>query len=91
MGEHHLGDVSGEHLTLRAFARGDRPRWDRCSRDLGLARPLALLALFGVDCGAVQREARVAREVGLKVGLVADETTSDGIIRALVEEFGDKA
>jgi uroporphyrinogen-III synthase len=37
------------------------------------------------------KTARVAREVGLKVGLVADETTSDGIIQALLEEFGDKA
>ena len=33
------------------------------------------------------KTAKVAREVGLKVGLVADETTSDGIIRALVSHF----
>jgi hypothetical protein len=33
----------------------------------------------------------VAREVGLEVGLVADETTSDGIIQALVSQFGDSA
>src|SRR5262245_5933476 len=37
------------------------------------------------------KTAKVAREVGLKVGLVAAETASDGIIRALVDEFGDKA
>jgi len=37
------------------------------------------------------KTAKVAREVGLEVGLVADETTSDGIIRALVDQFGDKA
>jgi uroporphyrinogen-III synthase len=37
------------------------------------------------------KTAKVAREVGLKVGLVADETTSDGIIQALVDQFGDKA
>jgi uroporphyrinogen-III synthase len=37
------------------------------------------------------KTAKVAREVGLKVGLVADETTADGIIRALVDEFGDTA
>jgi uroporphyrinogen-III synthase len=37
------------------------------------------------------KTAKVAREVGLKVGLVADETTSDGIIRALVSHFGDSA
>jgi uroporphyrinogen-III synthase len=35
------------------------------------------------------KTAKVAREVGLKVGLVADETTSDGIIQALVTHFGD--
>jgi uroporphyrinogen-III synthase len=35
------------------------------------------------------KTARVAREVGFKVGLVADETTSDGIIQALVSHFGD--
>jgi uroporphyrinogen-III synthase len=34
------------------------------------------------------KTAKVAREVGLKVGLVADETTSDGIIRVLVKHFG---
>jgi len=37
------------------------------------------------------KTAAVAREVGLRVGLVADETTSDGIIRALVEHFGERA
>ena len=41
------------------------------------------VAAQGVDVG----EARA--KVGLKVGLVADETTSDGIIRALVSHFGD--
>jgi uroporphyrinogen-III synthase len=35
------------------------------------------------------KTAAVAREVGLRAGLVADETTSDGIIRALVSHFGD--
>jgi uroporphyrinogen-III synthase len=35
------------------------------------------------------KTASVAREVGLRVGLVADETTSDGIIRALVSYFGE--
>lgn len=56
----------------------------------------SLAAAGGAGGGAMlvcigPKTARVAREVGLKVGLVADETTSDGIIRALVEEFGDKA
>jgi uroporphyrinogen-III synthase len=37
------------------------------------------------------KTAKVAREVGLKVGLVADETTSDGIIQALVSHFGESA
>ena len=45
----------------------------------------AMLVCIGPKTG------KVAREVGLKVGLVADETTSDGIIRALVDQFGDKA
>ena len=35
------------------------------------------------------KTAAVAREVGLPVGLVADETTADGIIRALVTHFGE--
>jgi len=35
------------------------------------------------------KTAKVAREVGLHVGLVADETTSDGIIRTLVSHFGE--
>ena len=37
------------------------------------------------------RTAAVAREVGLPVGLVADETTADGIIRALVSHFGESS
>jgi uroporphyrinogen-III synthase len=56
----------------------------------------SLAAAGGAGGGAMlvcigPKTAKVAREVGLKVGLVADETTSDGIIHALVEEFGDKA
>ena len=56
----------------------------------------SLAAAGGAGGGAMlvcigPKTAKVAREVGLKVGLVADETTSDGIIRALVDEFGDKA
>jgi uroporphyrinogen-III synthase len=35
------------------------------------------------------KTAKVAREVGLHVGLVADETTADGIIRTLVSHFGE--
>lgn len=35
------------------------------------------------------KTAAVAREVGLPVGLVADESTADGIIRALVSHFGE--
>lgn len=34
------------------------------------------------------KTAAVAREVGLPVGVVADETSADGIIRALVSHFG---
>jgi len=36
------------------------------------------------------RTAAVARKVGLTVGLVADEATADGIIRALVSHFGEQ-
>lgn len=35
------------------------------------------------------KTASAARAVGLRVGLVADEATSDGIIRALVEHYGE--
>ena len=56
----------------------------------------SLAAAGGAGGGATlvcigPKTAKVAREVGLKVGLVADEATSDGIIRALVDQFGDKA
>ena len=37
------------------------------------------------------KTAAVAREFGLPVGLVADETTADGIIRALVSHFGESS
>ena len=56
----------------------------------------SLAAAGGAGGGAMlvcigPKTAKVAREVGLKVGLVADEATSDGIIQALVDTFGDKA
>ena len=56
----------------------------------------SLAAAGGAGGGAMlvcigPKTARVAREVGLKVGLVADETTADGIIQALVDQFGDRA
>jgi uroporphyrinogen-III synthase len=56
----------------------------------------SLAAAGGAGGGAMlvcigPKTAKVAREVGLKVGLVADETTADGIIRALVDQFGDRA
>jgi uroporphyrinogen-III synthase len=56
----------------------------------------SLAAAGGAGGGAMlvcigPKTAKVAREVGLKVGLVADEATSDGIIRALVDQFGDRA
>jgi uroporphyrinogen-III synthase len=52
----------------------------------------SLAAAGGAGDGAMlvcigPKTAKVAREVGLKVGLVADETTSDGIIRTLVSHF----
>lgn len=37
------------------------------------------------------KTAAVARKVGLPVGLVADETTADGIIRALVSHFWESS
>jgi uroporphyrinogen-III synthase len=54
----------------------------------------SLAAAGGAGGGAMlvcigPKTAKVAREVGLKVGLVADETTSDGIIRSLVSHFGE--
>jgi uroporphyrinogen-III synthase len=52
----------------------------------------SLAAAGGAGEGALlvcigPKTAKVAREVGLKVGLVADETTSDGIIQTLVSHF----
>jgi uroporphyrinogen-III synthase len=54
----------------------------------------SLAAAGGAGGGAMlvcigPKTAKIAREVGLKVGLVADETTSDGIISALVSHFGE--
>ena len=49
----------------------------------GGAGGAALLVCIG------PKTAKVAREVGLHVGLVADETTADGIIRTLVSHFGE--
>jgi uroporphyrinogen-III synthase len=37
------------------------------------------------------KTAEAAREVGLTVGLVADEASAEGIVRALVAHFGEKA
>ena len=56
----------------------------------------SLAAAGGAGGGAMlvcigPKTAKVAREVGLKVGLVADETTANGIIQALVDQFGDRA
>ena len=56
----------------------------------------SLAAAGGAGGGAMlvcigPKTAKVAREVGLKVGLVADETTSDGIIRTLVSHFGESS
>jgi len=56
----------------------------------------SLAAAGGAGGGAMlvcigPKTAKVAREVGLEVGLGADETTSDGIIQALVSQFGDSA
>ena len=36
------------------------------------------------------KTAEAAREVGLTVGLVADEASAEGIVRALVAHFGEK-
>lgn len=55
------------------------------------ARSLAATGWAGdalVVCIGPKTES-VAGEVGLRVGLVAGETTADGIIRALVEHFGE--
>jgi len=58
----------------------------------GLAAIAASFEGFGTSTVLVcigPRTAAVAREVGLPVGLVADESTADGIIRALVSHFAE--
>jgi uroporphyrinogen-III synthase len=58
----------------------------------GLAAIAASFEAFGTSTILVcigPKTAAVAREVGLPVGLVADESTGDGIIRALVSHFGE--
>jgi hydroxymethylbilane synthase len=59
-------------------------------------RSLAASALLDVARQALlvcigPKTADVAREVGLSVGLVADEATADGIIQALVAHFGKQS
>jgi hypothetical protein len=70
------------HAIVSPAGRRFAARVDRGS--LGLGRP-TLLVCIG------PKTAAVAREVGLPVGLVADETTADGIIRALVSRFGESS
>ena len=58
----------------------------------GLATIAAPFEGFGTSTLLVcigPKTAAVAREVGLPVGLVADESTADGIIRALVSHFAE--
>ena len=58
----------------------------------GLAAIAASFEGFGTSTLLVcigPKTAAVAREVGLPVGLVADESTADGIIRALVSHFAE--
>jgi uroporphyrinogen-III synthase len=58
----------------------------------GLAAIAASFEGFGSSTLLVcigPKTAAVAREVGLPVGLVADESTADGIIRALVSHFAE--
>ncbi|HWQ24349.1 MAG TPA: uroporphyrinogen-III synthase, partial [Gaiellaceae bacterium] len=47
--------------------------------------PRALLVCIG------PRTAEVAREVGLSVGLVADEATADGLVRAIAWRLGEQS
>jgi uroporphyrinogen-III synthase len=54
----------------------------RALASLGLPLGRALIACIG------PKTENVAREVGLEVGLVADEATAEGMIRALVSHFG---
>ena len=65
-GDDDLGDVGDEHVAVRltgGFVRGDRAGRDGTSSDLRLARPVALLALLGVNGRAVQGEAGIPLEV----------------------------
>jgi uroporphyrinogen-III synthase len=58
----------------------------------GLAAIAASFEGFGTSTVLVcigPKTAAVAREVGLPVGLVADESTADGIIHALVSHFAE--
>ena len=51
--------------------------------DAGRPPPSALLVCIG------PRTAEVAREVGLSVGLVADEASADGLVRAIASRLGE--
>ena len=54
------------------------------------ASPVGKLAAGGVIVCIGPKTAQAAREVGLPVGLVADEATSEGIIDALTSHFVER-
>jgi hypothetical protein len=60
VGVHDLGDVGPEAVAVRALGGLS------AAGDLRLARPLRLGALGRVDGGAVQREPRIAAQVGAR-------------------------
>ena len=71
----------------------DRGR-DRSRERLGRSGPRGDQQVDGIgtrpsSSASVPKTAAVAREVGLPVGVVADESTGDGIIRALVSHFAE--
>lgn len=55
------------------------------------ASPVAKFAALGIIVCIGPKTAQAAREVGLSVGLVADEATSEGIIDALTSHFVERS
>jgi uroporphyrinogen-III synthase len=77
----------GADAVTLASGSGARSLAALAAKFPGVARALEKTLLVAIG----PKTAEAAREVGLTVGLVADEASAEGIVRALVAHFGENA
>jgi uroporphyrinogen-III synthase len=77
----------GADAVTLASASGARSLAALAAKYPGVAKALERGLLVAIG----PKTAEAAREVGLTVGLVADEATAEGVVRALVAHFGENA